>query len=309
MTAPVLEATDVVKVLGSGAGEVHALKGVSLSLAPGELMLLMGPSGSGKTTLLSVLGCILTPTAGTVRVGGHSTAGASPEDLAKLRRDHVGFVFQSYHLFPTLTALDNVRLALDVRGEPAASAIAKAKGALATVGLAHKVRAYPRELSGGEQQRVAIARAIVGNARVILADEPTAALDGENGHAIMELLTRIAKDPSRSVLVVTHDPRTVPFADRIVHIEDGRIVGETRPATERAAEERSKEAIAQDERARAERGKIEPAAEEHISTELASADPIAEAPAEDVHPADERPAEVIPVVPVNTRRKRKQMQR
>jgi putative ABC transport system ATP-binding protein len=228
MTEAVLEATDVVKVLGSGAGEVHALKGVSLSLACGELTLLMGPSGSGKTTLLSVLGCMLTPTEGTVRVRGHSTAGAGPEDLAKLRRDHVGFVFQSYHLFPTLTAVDNVRLAIDVRGEPASSAVGKANDALATVGLTHKADAYPCELSGGEQQRVAIARAIVGNAPAILADEPTAALDSENGIAIMEVLARIAKDPSRSVLVVTHDPRTVPFADRIVRIEDGRIVGEQR---------------------------------------------------------------------------------
>jgi putative ABC transport system ATP-binding protein len=234
-TEAVLEATDVVKMLGSGAGEVRALKGVSLSLAPGELTLLMGPSGSGKTTLLSVLGCMLTPTEGTVKVRGNSTAGAGPEDLAKLRREHVGFVFQSYHLFPTLTAVDNVRLAIDVRGEPGPLAIAKAKEALATVGLAHKAEAYPRELSGGEQQRVAIARAIVGNAPIILADEPTAALDSENGIAIMEVLARIAKDPTRGVLVVTHDPRTVPFADRIVRIEDGRIVGDQRANTAQIA--------------------------------------------------------------------------
>ena len=233
MTEAVLEAADVVKVLGAGAGEVQALKGVSLSLAPGELTLLMGPSGSGKTTLLSVLGCMLTPTRGTVRVRGHATDGAGPEELARLRRDHVGFVFQSYHLFPTLTALDNVRLAMDVRGERSQSARAKAKEALATVGLFHKFNAFPRELSGGEQQRVAIARAIVGNASAILADEPTAALDGENGHAIMEVLAQIAKDVSRAVLVVTHDPRIVPFADRIVRIEDGRIVGEARGQDER----------------------------------------------------------------------------
>jgi putative ABC transport system ATP-binding protein len=228
MTAAVLEATDVVKVLGSGAGQVHALKGVSLSLSPGELTLLMGPSGSGKTTLLSVLGCMLTPTAGTVRVGGQSTAGAGSEDLAKLRRENVGFVFQSYHLFPTLTAADNVRLALDVRGAGRRPAIAKAREALAMVGLSHKLRSFPRELSGGEQQRVAIARAIVGDASAILADEPTAALDTENGHAIMTLLARIADDPARGVLVVTHDPRILPFADRVVRIEDGRIVGEER---------------------------------------------------------------------------------
>ena len=228
MTAAAIEATDIVKVLGEGAGEVHALKGVSLSLACGELTLLMGPSGSGKTTLLSVLGCMLTPTRGTVRVRGHSTEGAGPEELAKLRRDHIGFVFQSYHLFPTLTAVDNVRLTLDVRGERAPTAVTKAKDALATVGLSHKLDSYPRELSGGEQQRVAIARAIAGNASAILADEPTAALDSENGHAIMDVLAQIAKDASRAVLVVTHDPRILPFANRIVRIEDGHIVGEER---------------------------------------------------------------------------------
>jgi putative ABC transport system ATP-binding protein len=226
--AAVLEATDVVKVLGAGAGQVRALKGVSLSLAPGELTLLMGPSGSGKTTLLSVLGCMMTPTEGSVRVCGQSTKDAGPEQLAKLRRDHIGFIFQSYHLFPTLTALDNVRLALDVRGEHGSSAKARGKDALITVGLGHKTRSFPSELSGGEQQRVAIARAIVGNAPIILADEPTAALDSENGHAIMEILAKIAADPTRAVLVVTHDPRIVPFAQRIVRIEDGSIVGEER---------------------------------------------------------------------------------
>jgi putative ABC transport system ATP-binding protein len=186
----------------------------------------MGPSGSGKTTLLSVLGCMLTPTAGGVQVCGISTEGAGPEDLAKLRRDRIGFVFQSYHLFPTLAASDNVRLALDVRGETGEPAKRRAGEALARVGLAHKVRSYPKELSGGEQQRVAIARALVGNPAAILADEPTAALDGENGHAIMGILAEIAKDSSRGVLVVTHDPRLIPFAGRIIYIEDGRIVRE-----------------------------------------------------------------------------------
>ena len=162
--AAVLEATGVVKVLGAGAGQVRALKGVSLSLAPGELTLLMGPSGSGKTTLLSVLGCMMTPTEGSVRVCGQSTKDAGPEQLAMLRRNHIGFIFQSYHLFPTLTALDNVRLALDVRGEHGSSATERARNALTTVGLGHKIKSFPSELSGGEQQRVAIARAIVGNA-------------------------------------------------------------------------------------------------------------------------------------------------
>jgi putative ABC transport system ATP-binding protein len=223
MTGPVAEASDVVKFLGAGASRVQALKGVSLSVAGGELTLLMGPSGSGKTTLLSVLGCMLAPTEGTVRILGQSTTGARPGDLATLRRDYVGFVFQSYHLFPTLNVIDNVRLALDVRGEAAATAIVKARNVLSTVGLTHKIDAFPDQLSGGEQQRVAIARAIVGDACVILADEPTGALDSENGHAVMTILSRIAQDSSRGVLVVTHDPRLLPFATRVIHMEDGRI--------------------------------------------------------------------------------------
>jgi putative ABC transport system ATP-binding protein len=140
----------------------------------------------------------------------------------------VGFIFQSYHLFPTLTAVENVRLALDVSGNRSSLAAVKARAALASVGLADKTKAFPRELSSGEQQRVAIARAIVGKASAILADEPTAALDGANGQAIMSVLSEIAKDSSRAVLVVTHDPRILPFANRILRIEDGRLVGEER---------------------------------------------------------------------------------
>jgi putative ABC transport system ATP-binding protein len=226
MTEPLLEAMNVTKDLGSGAARVAALKGVSLSLNGGELTLLMGPSGSGKTTLLSILGCLLSPSEGTVRVCQQPTAGADPEELARLRRERIGFVFQSFHLFPTLSASDNVRLALDVRGERARAAKVRSREALAKVGLAHKTRAYPRELSGGEQQRVAIARAIVGNPSIILADEPTAALDGENGQAVMKLLADIARERGHAVLIVTHDPRLLPFADRVIHIEDGRITGE-----------------------------------------------------------------------------------
>lgn len=233
MNGPVIEAASVVKVLGSGAAEVRALRGVDLAVTAGELTLLTGPSGSGKTTLLSVLGCMLSPTEGDVRVRGESTLGAEPEDLADLRRRNIGFVFQSYHLFPTLTATDNVRLVLDVRGERGSQARRRAREALAMVGLSHKLFSYPGQLSGGEQQRVAIARAIVGDAAAILADEPTAALDSENGHAIMTILSEIASDSARGVLVVTHDPRLLPFASRIVRIEDGRIVGEEMGAAAR----------------------------------------------------------------------------
>jgi putative ABC transport system ATP-binding protein len=226
MSEPVMEARGIVKFLGEGAGKVQALKGVDVTLHSGEMALLMGPSGSGKTTLLSILGCILSPSEGVIKVRGNPATGLKPEQLAKLRREHIGFVFQSYHLFPTLTALDNVRLALDVRGEHSPKTISRCKDALARVGLGHRIAAYPRELSGGEQQRVAIARALVGDAAAILADEPTAALDSENGAAIMAMLAELAKDPAHGVLVVTHDPRTLPYASRIIRIEDGRIVGE-----------------------------------------------------------------------------------
>jgi putative ABC transport system ATP-binding protein len=228
MTTAVLEAENVVKELGKGAAKVTALKGVNLSLVPGELTLLMGPSGSGKTTLLSILGCILTPTSGTVRMVGEPTTGLSPERLADLRRKHIGFIFQSYNLFPTLTALENVRIALDVIGRKGYPAAQRAEEGLRDVGLGHRLQNYPANLSGGEQQRVAVARAIAASPSVVLADEPTAALDSENGHAVMALLARIAKEQNRCVLAVTHDPRTLGYADRVVRIEDGLIVGEER---------------------------------------------------------------------------------
>jgi putative ABC transport system ATP-binding protein len=230
MTGPiVLRAENIVKELGSGAGKVRALKGVGLELHAGELTLLMGPSGSGKTTLLSILGCILTPTSGSLTIAGESTADYPAERLAELRRRHIGFIFQSYNLFPTLTAEENVRVALDVRGDHGSQATIRAQRALHQVGLAHKLRSFPANLSGGEQQRVAVARALAGSPSVILADEPTAALDSENGQAVMTLLAEIAKDKSRAVLAVTHDPRTVPYAHRILKIEDGLIVGDEGP--------------------------------------------------------------------------------
>jgi putative ABC transport system ATP-binding protein len=228
MTQTMIEANEIRMALGEGAGRVEALKGINLSLAGGELTLLMGPSGSGKTTLLSVLGCMLSPTSGSVNIRGRAVTGLDAEALAQVRRENIGFVFQSYHLFPTLTAAENVRLSLDVRGDRCPDARAKAKEALATVGLGHKAGAFPRALSGGEQQRVAVARAIVGNPSLLLADEPTAALDSENGQAVMTVLAELAKDPSRAMFIVTHDPRIVPFADRILRIEDGRIVDDQR---------------------------------------------------------------------------------
>jgi len=189
----------------------------------------MGPSGSGKTTLLSILGCILSPTEGTLEVAGNSTTGLDAEGLADLRRRHVGFVFQGYNLFPTMTASENVMLALDVRGKPVVDPPTHALNALKAVGLGHRAQAYPAKLSGGEKQRVALARALAGSPSVILADEPTAALDAENGRAVMALLAEVAQDPTRAVLAVTHDHRTLPYADRIVRIEDGKIHSDERP--------------------------------------------------------------------------------
>ena len=226
---PLLEGRNIVKTIKTGAGDLNILKGIDIDLRPGELTLLMGPSGSGKTTLLSILGCILTASGGALKVAGQEAVGQSSEGLADIRRRHIGFVFQSYNLFPTLTALENVMVALDVRGAKTADPIKAAEEALKAVGLGHRMHAYPSKLSGGEKQRVAIARSLAGHPSVVLADEPTAALDTENGKAVMELLAQVAKDPNRAVLAVTHDHRNLSYADRIIRIEDGRIVADERP--------------------------------------------------------------------------------
>ena len=226
---PLLAARGITKTITTAAGDLHILKGVSMDLRPGELTLLMGPSGSGKTTLLSILGCILTATGGELKIAGEEAVGKTAEGLADLRRRHVGFVFQGYNLFPTLTAMENVMVALDVRGALTRDPVQASIDALKSVGLSHRLNTFPSKLSGGEKQRVAIARSLSGRPSVILADEPTAALDSENGKAVMELLASVAKDPTRAVLAVTHDHRTLPFADRIIRIEDGLIVADERP--------------------------------------------------------------------------------
>ena len=226
---PILEALNITKTLGHPGAENHVLKGIDLALMPGELTLLMGPSGSGKTTLLSILGCILTPTDGQLTIAGETATGLTADGLADLRRTHVGFVFQSYNLFPTLTAAENVMLALELRGTPPGEVKGLAAEAIAAVGLSHRAGAFPSRMSGGEKQRVAIARALAGSPSVVLADEPTAALDSENGKAVMALLAEAAKDPTRAVLAVTHDHRTLAYADRIISIEDGRIASDERP--------------------------------------------------------------------------------
>lgn len=228
----ILEAQGIVKILGEAPNQVKVLKGIDLELHTGELTLMMGPSGSGKTTLLSILGCILSPTDGKLSLAGQSTRGMSPEGLANLRRKHVGFIFQGYNLVPTLTAVENIMLALDLRDQSGPDAYDVAADALEAVGLGHRINAAPSKMSGGEKQRVAIARALAGSPSVILADEPTAALDGTNGMAVMELLAQVAQDTKRAVLAVTHDHRTLQFADRIIKIDDGRIAGSERPKLE-----------------------------------------------------------------------------
>jgi putative ABC transport system ATP-binding protein len=220
-----VEISGATMVYGTGEAAVNALRGVSLEIRRGELLMLMGPSGSGKTTLLQVAGALLAPTGGEVRVLGQTVHDLAQAARGAVRLRHFGFVFQSYNLFPTLTAQENVEVALDLRGRRLA------REALDAVGLADRAGSYPAKLSGGQKQRVAIARALAGEPDILLADEPTAALDSESGKRIVALLVAIAADRGRGVVVVTHDPRIVDAADRIVRIEDGRIVHtETRQA-------------------------------------------------------------------------------
>jgi len=203
---------------------VPALVNVNLDVQGGEMMMLIGPSGSGKTTLLSIMGCILRPTSGSVRIGGREVTSLTEKELPRVRLDHVGFIFQSFNLFHALTAGENIELALDLKGIKGRKARLRASQLLADVDLADKYRAHPADLSGGEKQRVAIARALAGEPDIILADEPTAALDSHSGRTVIELLRGLARQRDRAVVIVTHDPRTLESADRIVHIEDGRIL-------------------------------------------------------------------------------------
>jgi putative ABC transport system ATP-binding protein len=214
----------VSKTYAQGEAAMRALDGVDLDVRRGELVLLMGPSGSGKTTLLSIMGCILRPSGGTIHIMGREVAGLAEAELPRIRRERIGFVFQGFNLFPTLTAEANVAVALDLKGMSRKEAAGRSAELLEQVGLGSKRDAYPADLSGGQKQRVAIARAIAGDPPIILADEPTAALDTDSGHVVMELLRSLARERDRSVVIVTHDNRMLGYADRIVHLEDGRIV-------------------------------------------------------------------------------------
>lgn len=222
----VIRARGLSKIYREGASELRALQEVDLEVRAGELTLLMGPSGSGKTTLLSILGCILRASEGRLEVLGEDVTSRPESELPRIRREAIGFVFQGFNLFPTLTAAENVALALDVRGMRGAGARKRGEELLAEVGLAEKARSFPADLSGGQKQRVAIARALAGDPPILLADEPTAALDWTSGRTVIELLQKLARVHGRAVVMVTHDPRVLSFGDRILHLEDGRIVRE-----------------------------------------------------------------------------------
>jgi putative ABC transport system ATP-binding protein len=229
---PVLRASGLTKTYAQGEAAMRALDEVTLDLHAGELALLVGPSGSGKTTLLSIMGCILRPTSGTLHVLGEDVTRLAERDLPVIRRERIGFIFQAFNLFPTLTAIQNVALALDLKGIPGRAARAQAAALLDQVGLASKIDAYPADLSGGQKQRVAIARALAGDPPIILADEPTAALDSHTGRTVMDLLQRLARERGTAVAIVTHDNRMLGYADRLVQMEDGRIVADERQAVQ-----------------------------------------------------------------------------
>jgi putative ABC transport system ATP-binding protein len=213
----------VTKDFGSGTALTRALRGVDLEVPYGELLMLVGPSGCGKTTLVSIVAGTLEPGAGEVRVLGQDLVRMSGSQKVTFRRENVGFVFQAFNLLPALTAVENAAVPLLIAGWPRRRAVAVAAGVLAQMSMGHRLRNLPSELSGGEQQRVAIARALVHEPRLLVCDEPTSALDAENGRTTMELIQKVAVQAGRAVIVVTHDARVYPFADRIASMEDGHI--------------------------------------------------------------------------------------
>lgn len=219
-----LAAENVTVTYGSGISAVHALDSVSLAFDAGRLTLVMGPSGSGKTTLLSVLGCLLTPDSGAVFLQDRLVTDLSEQQRGNIRKQFIGYVFQAFRLFRSLSALENILVALEISGCRGRQAREAAREVLAAVGMADKWRLKPNELSGGEKQRVAIARAIVNDPPIILADEPTASLDSSSGVQIAELLLKLAEDEQHLVLVVSHDSRWLPFCHRTIEMRDGRIV-------------------------------------------------------------------------------------
>ena len=240
---PALIARDLYKGFGAGRRSFTILHGVSMEVARGETVFLVGPSGSGKTTLLSILGCILSADQGTLQALGRLTKDMKPSAQAAFRRQHFGFIFQTFNLFPTLSARDNVRLGLTMTGLSLAAAGHRADAVLDRVGLAERAHHRPGLLSTGECQRVAIARALANNPALLFADEPTASLDAENGQSVMELISQLVRENGTTLVVVTHDQRIYKFADRILQLENGRLtdtvgsVSQEWPVMGRAAEQ------------------------------------------------------------------------
>jgi putative ABC transport system ATP-binding protein len=220
---PAIRCRGLSKSFGTGEARVHALRGVDLEVMPGSITLLVGPSGCGKTTLISLIAGLLDPTEGSLNVLGQELTALPANDLVNFRARNLGFVFQQYNLLPSLNAVENACLPLLVAGVPRRTAIASARAVLERVGLAEKAEAYPSQLSGGQQQRVAIARALVHRPRLLVCDEPTAALDAHAGQTVMELFREVAVEPDRAVIVVTHDNRVLHYGQRIVYLVDGRI--------------------------------------------------------------------------------------
>jgi putative ABC transport system ATP-binding protein len=218
-----ISASGITKLFQSGDEADWVLKGINLAVPPGDIQLLMGPSGSGKTTLLSILSGILTPTAGTVSLLGQNITQLSSSQAAAFRLHNIGFIFQDANLFPALTAVENVELALQLKGMPARTIHAQALALLAQFGLADKTNHLPHHLSGGQKQLVAAARAFAGNPQIIMADEPTASLDAQNGRAVIDLLHQFAKAGHHTVVMVTHDYRIIDIADRISMLENGEL--------------------------------------------------------------------------------------
>jgi putative ABC transport system ATP-binding protein len=218
-----LQIDHVSKRYGSGSTEVTAVHDVSLSVNPGEIVLIMGPSGSGKTTLLSMLGALLKPTDGEIRLNGTTLSALAENRLPEIRLKQFGFIFQDFNLLSALTALENVAIVAELAGSKSGEARRKAASLLTELGLSERLHFLPEKLSGGEKQRVAIARALVNDPSLILADEPTANLDSKIGHEIMRLLRHIAKEQGRSVVIVSHDQRIKDIADRVLWLEDGEF--------------------------------------------------------------------------------------
>jgi putative ABC transport system ATP-binding protein len=221
----VLQAHEIEKEFQEGAHVLPVLRGVSIELNRGEIVSLEGPSGSGKTTLLSIVGCIMTPTAGRLVVEGREVADDKPRVLQDVRRRSIGFVFQQYNLIPSLTASENVEYALNIKGFRGREGRAEAKRVIDEVGLADKADTLPHNLSGGQKQRVAIARALAGRSPILLVDEPTANLDSASGEQVLRLFRDLAHSQQRAVLVVTHDPKVRSVADRVLSLREGRLAG------------------------------------------------------------------------------------